>query len=139
MLRHPPARFNPQHREKRIDYVHPIRNPHRLPVPQAPAEAGPLRPPGDAAHRRGIRRAGGITVGRETFPYFIDPIASDYGRAFSLQKFDGEEYTINLGDNDGPPSCECKGHLRWHGKPNAAGRECKHLGAVRELVNRGLR
>jgi hypothetical protein len=63
-----------------------------------------------------------LTVGTQTFPYFLDPIASDYGRAFSLQKFDGTSYAVNLGDNDGPPSCECPGWLRWgHRGP------CKHI------------
>jgi hypothetical protein len=73
-----------------------------------------------------------ITVGKETFPYFIDPIVSDYGRAFSLQKFDGTSYDVNLGDNDGPPSCECLGFQRWgHRGP------CKHLSACGALVEAG--
>src|SRR5450755_192982 len=78
-----------------------------------------------------------IVRGTLEVAYFVDPIPSDYGRAYSLQKFDGEEYAVNLGDNDGPPSCECMGHLRWNGTANAAGRECKHLGALRVLVAAG--
>jgi hypothetical protein len=72
-----------------------------------------------------------IVRGTLEVAYFVDPISSDYGRAFSLQKFDGEEYAVNLGDNDGPPICECMGHSRWQ-------TECKHLGALRTLVSLGL-
>jgi hypothetical protein len=74
-----------------------------------------------------------ITVGKEQFPYFLDPIASDYGRSFCLSKFDGTSYNVNLGDNDGPPSCECPGFLRWgHRGP------CKHLACLHALTERGL-
>jgi hypothetical protein len=71
-------------------------------------------------------------VGKDTFLYFIDPIASDYGRPFSLQKFDGTSYDVNLGDHDGPPSCDCPGHLRWGHRT-----VCKHLAACRALVEAG--
>src|ERR1700730_12955484 len=63
-----------------------------------------------------------ITVGKQTFPYFVDEIASDYGRAFCLSKSDGTSYDVNLGDADNHPSCDCLGHLRWGHKT-----VCKHL------------
>ncbi len=73
-----------------------------------------------------------ITVGKQTFPYFIDPIASDYGRAFCLSKFDGTSYAVNLGDADNHPSCECPGHLRWGHRT-----VCKHLASLRALLAAG--
>ena len=73
-----------------------------------------------------------ITVGKETFPYFIDPIASDYGRAFCLSKFDGTSYAVNLGDADNHPSCECLGHERWGHRT-----VCKHRAAIQALLNAG--
>jgi hypothetical protein len=74
-----------------------------------------------------------ITAGKQTFPYFIDPIASDYGRAFSLQKLDGTEYAVNLGDAENAASCGSTGHQRWGHRT-----VCKHLASLRALIERGL-
>jgi hypothetical protein len=73
-----------------------------------------------------------VTVGKETFPYFVDEIPADYGRAFCLSKFTGESYDVNLGDARHPPSCECLGHQRW-GHRTA----CKHLAGLAALVEAG--
>ncbi len=73
-----------------------------------------------------------IHVGKETFPYFVDLLGSDYGRAFSLQKFDGTSYTVNVGDHNAPPSCDCAGYRRWGHKT-----VCKHVAGVRALVAAG--
>jgi hypothetical protein len=73
-----------------------------------------------------------ITVGKQTFPYFVDEIPSDFGRAFCLSKFTGESYAVNLGDAVNPPSCECLGFQRWgHRGP------CKHLAGLTALVHAG--
>jgi hypothetical protein len=62
-----------------------------------------------------------------------------WGRAFCLRKQDGTEYAVNLGDpaRGIEPTCECLGHLRWHGTANSDGRECKHLAGLRALVAAG--
>jgi hypothetical protein len=73
-----------------------------------------------------------ISVGKETFAYFVDAIPADYGRAFCLSKFTGESYDVNLGDAQHPPSCECKGHLRWGHRT-----VCKHLAGLKALVEAG--
>jgi hypothetical protein len=73
-----------------------------------------------------------ITVGKETFPCFVDEISADYGRAFCLSKFDGTSYDVNLGDEQHPQSCECKGHLRWGHRT-----VCKYLAGLKALVEAG--
>src|SRR5262245_13545560 len=71
-----------------------------------------------------------ITVGKLTVEYFVYPIASDWGRAFRLDKLANpdEQYHVNL---DGEQSsCECLGWLR-HG-------HCKHRDGLQVLVDKGL-
>jgi hypothetical protein len=70
-----------------------------------------------------------ITVDGKTARYFLRRVPSDFGEAFSLEKFasqgneDGEVYHVLL-EQDGF-SCDCKGHLRWG--------HCKHSGAILKL------
>ena len=72
-----------------------------------------------------------IKTDRTDDVYHIEPIASDYGAAFRLDKHSGpevaESYDVCL---DGPTStCECKGFLRW--------RHCKHLEGLNALRRSG--
>jgi hypothetical protein len=71
-----------------------------------------------------------ITVGKETVTYWLLPAPSDFGRAFTLDKFaadGGERYAVNL--NGRESLCECKGFL-GHG-------HCKHVEGLQALVSRG--
>jgi hypothetical protein len=82
-----------------------------------------------------------LTVGKQSELYELATIPdAAWGHAFCLRKQDGTEYAVNLGDpaRGIEPTCECLGHLRWHGTANSAGRECKHLAGLRALVERGL-
>jgi hypothetical protein len=69
-----------------------------------------------------------ITVGKEPTDYLLEPLSSDFGRAFRLTKPDGERYHVLLAD-DGRHSCECKGFLRWN--------HCKHVEGLAALVEPG--
>jgi hypothetical protein len=67
-----------------------------------------------------------LSVGKEHFGYYVDPLPSDYGRAWLLTKFraqrkpgEAAEYHFNAGGDGHAASCECKGSLRWH--------HCKHV------------
>jgi hypothetical protein len=71
-----------------------------------------------------------LFIGAVAYLYWIEPVATDWGRGFKLEKFEGGEvYHVHLDDALGH-SCECKGFLRW-GKP------CKHISAVSALVAAG--
>src|SRR5262245_41818264 len=61
-----------------------------------------------------------LTLGRESHGYFVQPIPSDFGRAFEVTKLTKEEanpvYHVLL---DGRrSSCDCQGFQRWG--------HCKH-------------
>jgi hypothetical protein len=75
--------------------------------------------------REGVRRL------RQTY-YHLEPLPSDFGRAFRVQKFascggDGTAYAVCL--QDGADLCDCKGRLA-HG-------HCRHISSLRSLVERG--
>jgi hypothetical protein len=65
--------------------------------------------------------------------YHLSAVPADFGAAFELEKFSCEKdpgtYHVHIDATLGD-SCDCKGFV--------AHRHCKHLGAVRELVRRGL-
>jgi hypothetical protein len=76
-----------------------------------------------------------LTVGTSRTAYYLQPLPSDFGRAFRLTKFAGTPgtdkeaaaYEVCL---DGPGSqCSCKGYLR-HGR-------CKHVAGLLALVAAG--
>jgi hypothetical protein len=71
-----------------------------------------------------------LLIGTEAFLYWVEPVATDWGKGFRLEKFEsGDVYHVHLDPALGH-SCECKGFLRW-GKP------CKHISAVSALVAAG--
>jgi hypothetical protein len=60
-----------------------------------------------------------ITVGNKTETYWLEALASDWGRAFRLTKWsDGTSYETCLDNQTGHHLCDCKGHERWG--------HCKH-------------
>jgi hypothetical protein len=69
----------------------------------------------------------------ETTDYFLRRLPSDFGAAFSLEKFatesDGEPETYHVNLCGEKSSCECKGHLRWG--------HCKHVSGLEALVKAG--
>jgi len=71
-----------------------------------------------------------LALGREVNVYFLEPFASDFGRAFSLTKLERKDeeppvYHVLL---DGRrSSCDCLGHQR-HG-------HCKHLDSLLLLLD----
>jgi hypothetical protein len=71
-----------------------------------------------------------LAVGKTTAHYHLRRLASDFGRAWQLEKFEldgGETYDVNI---DGErSSCECLGFLK-HG-------HCKHADALRVLIGKG--
>jgi hypothetical protein len=80
-------------------------------------------------HQEGDTLIVGITVGKVHSFYFITPLASDFGTAFTVEKQaeDGmaavETYSVNV--NGSESLCDCRGFGRHH--------HCKHLDAVRKL------
>ena len=66
-------------------------------------------------------------MGKESFRYWCRFLASDFGRAVELQKWDdaAEAYHVLL-SGDGRHSCECKGFLH-HG-------HCKHVEGLAALL-----
>jgi hypothetical protein len=74
-------------------------------------------------------------VGAESVGYHVEPVASDYGRAFKLTKFTADEggdpeereYAVNVDGRH--TSCSCKGH--------AYRDACKHADALALLVAQG--
>jgi hypothetical protein len=77
-----------------------------------------------------------ITVDGKKASYFLSRVPSDFGEAFSLEKFtthgneEQEVYHVLL-EQDGF-QCECKGHLRWGHQTR-----CKHIGAILKLKELG--
>jgi hypothetical protein len=89
-----------------------------------------------------------LTVGPKSDDYAIAFLPQAMGpgcRACTLFKLTGpveedepQTYDVLLGNGqDVHDSCTCKGHLRWHGTPNACGRCCKHIDGLRALVRAG--
>jgi hypothetical protein len=73
-----------------------------------------------------------LFVGKESFLYFLEPLASDFGQGYRLEKFaTGETYDVHLGA-DGHNSCECLGWLRWSHKT-----PCKHVASLLQLRAKG--
>jgi hypothetical protein len=76
-----------------------------------------------------------LTVGKSQTGYYVEPLASDFGRCFRLVKFTTSTGTDEGADHydvclDGPGSdCSCKGFLR-HGR-------CKHVEGLLALVAAG--
>src|SRR4051812_15361202 len=68
-----------------------------------------------------------IDMGREAFSYFLRPVASDFGTAYRLDRFDtGDTYHVNVGDTAAADLCDCTGFERWG--------HCKHAASCRELL-----
>jgi hypothetical protein len=71
----------------------------------------------------------GITVGKTFAHYFITPLASDFGTAFTVEKQSEagtettETYSVNV--NGTEQMCDCRGFGRHS--------HCKHVDAVRKL------
>jgi hypothetical protein len=73
-----------------------------------------------------------ITVGKEAAEYLVWPMASDFGRAFRLDKVmdcDAITYHVLLDPEGSKHSCECKGFLRWN--------HCKHIEGLLALHQGG--
>jgi hypothetical protein len=73
-----------------------------------------------------------IQAGKAIHDYFVLPLASDFGRAFRLEKFSGElaeTYHVNLDMEQGKHLCDCKGSQSW-------GR-CKHVDGLAALLKAG--
>jgi hypothetical protein len=76
-----------------------------------------------------------LTVGKSRTAYYMEPLASDFGRAFRLTKFGATPGTDEAASAyevclDSPGSdCGCKGYLR-HGR-------CKHVEGLLALVAAG--
>jgi hypothetical protein len=71
-----------------------------------------------------------MTIGRDTFSYWLRPIPADEGQAFELRKLlgdGGDVYHVNV--NGQHSSCECQGWCRWG--------HCKHVAACRALIAQG--
>ena len=76
-----------------------------------------------------------ITVDGEAAHYWISPLASDWGLAWTVERADEEvkdgaedTYSVLL-ENEQDSSCTCKGHT-YHGY-------CKHVEACRALLAEG--
>jgi hypothetical protein len=65
--------------------------------------------------------------GKPAEDYNVEPIGSDFGRAFAVTKLGSEQppYHVLLEREGG--TCECKGYLRWH--------HCRHLESLTALIN----
>jgi hypothetical protein len=71
-----------------------------------------------------------VAKNKDRADYFLTNLASDYGRAFRVEKigtYPEEGYDVSLSPDGN--SCECKGHLRWG--------HCKHADGLQALVNAG--
>lgn len=89
-----------------------------------------------------------LTVGKDSFGYYLEKIPSAWGVAFRFGKFateqvEGEpaDYVVLI-DTDGQRhQCECKGFCRFGmtaGRNRDAGHQgCKHIACVVELIRQG--
>jgi hypothetical protein len=77
-----------------------------------------------------------IRQGKKASRYWLTRIPSEVGPAFRFEKFEvhgGERYDVCLGtDPHEPPSCECKGHIRWGHRTT-----CRHLACLYALAAAG--
>jgi hypothetical protein len=69
-----------------------------------------------------------ITVGGKEETYWLEALASDYGRAFQLTKWTegADSYAVCIDQQEGHHSCECKGFLRHQ--------HCKHTEGLFALL-----
>jgi hypothetical protein len=78
-----------------------------------------------------------LTIGDDVYGYRLDPIASDFGAAFHLSKYEvgrkgfTEEYEVNI--NGTESSCSCPGHSPGHTYRG----HCKHTDALNKLQQLG--
>jgi hypothetical protein len=73
----------------------------------------------------------GITVGTKADDYYVRPIASDFGRAFRVEKvLDPERAAYHVCLNGRESACDCLGHARYG--------FCKHVSALKALVQAGM-
>lgn len=96
----------------------------RRPSPRAPSAR--RRPERRFGYRDGVLA---LAVGARLTHYRLEPVASDWGRAFRLTKFPeygDDSYTVCL-EETGAATCDCKGH--------AAYGHCKHADALRTLLD----
>jgi hypothetical protein len=73
-----------------------------------------------------------FTVGRLQTGYYLETIPTDFGTAFTLEKFacdGGDLYHVNLDPDSGNNTCTCKGNT-YHG-------HCKHVEALAVLRKAG--
>ena len=78
-----------------------------------------------------------ITAGKVSQDYFFLSFPTDFGRGFLLEKTGGEDdtqYHVNV--NGADSRCECDGFLN-HGMACNGGTGCKHIGALRKLMDEG--
>jgi len=72
-----------------------------------------------------------MTIGADTFAYWLAPLPADFGAAFEVRKLladGGDVYHVHL-DDQGHHSCDCAGGSYCG--------HCKHLSAVLALVKCG--
>jgi hypothetical protein len=71
-----------------------------------------------------------MTIGKDSYSYWLQPIPSDFGSAYELRKSIGEgseTYHVCL---DGQRStCDCLGWCRWG--------HCKHIDSLAKLLAEG--
>jgi hypothetical protein len=108
--------------------------------------APPVKPSKSAVTRvdcdRAVKGTGAlwflnIWQGDKLSTYWLLPLVSDFGVAFRFEcsrtgpvsEMQADHYDVLL-ELDGA-SCECPGFLRWGG-------ECKHISALKLLVERGI-
>ena len=77
-----------------------------------------------------------LTIDGTEHGYYVDPLKSDWGRAWTLSKFrtqvkagEPDAYDVVIDPEGGNHSCECKGWLHR--------RHCKHVQALLALHARG--
>jgi hypothetical protein len=71
-----------------------------------------------------------VTVGKKADGYCVRPIASDFGRAFQVEKvLDPEHTAYHVCLNGQESTCDCLGHARYG--------FCKHVSALEALVQAG--
>jgi hypothetical protein len=75
-----------------------------------------------------------MTIGKDSFSYWLRQLPSDFGSAYELRKSiaeGSETYHVLLHGPHGH-SCECKGHLRWGHRT-----VCKHVACLLALGDEG--
>ncbi|HVS40138.1 MAG TPA: hypothetical protein VMS17_31560 [Gemmataceae bacterium] len=72
-----------------------------------------------------------IAVGQSATDYLLQPMRSDFGRAFRLVKLLGDHDGYNVCLNSRFSLCDCRG---FH---SAKSGECKHVAGLKALVAAG--